>query len=236
MLLRLAVVAVALSVATAVAAAAERPRLVVVISIDQCRADYLERFAPYFGQGGFQRFTATGRVFTDCHYQHSITLTGPGHATILSGVHANLHGIVANEWRLRTWPGLEQVNCVEDGDAPLVGQAPSATRSPGGVVEAKAGRSPRHFLANTVGDQLKLRYGARSKVYGVADKDRAAILMAGKLADGAYWTEEGRVVTSTYYRAALPDWLKAFNAEERAAKWFGKEWTRLLDAAIYDAV
>lgn len=212
------------------------PDLVVVISVDQMRADYLDRFAPYFGDGGFNRLSRQGLVFTDNHYRHAVTKTGPGHAVILTGVHADQHGIVANEWRLRTWPALEQVNCVEDRDAPLVGAAPNAVRSPGGVLEAKAGRSPRPLLASTVGDQLKLRHGAAAKVFGVADKDRAAILMSGRLADGAYWTEEGRVVTSAFYRRELPDYLVAFNAARPAEQVFGREWPRLLDAKVYDAV
>lgn len=212
------------------------PNLVVVISVDQMRADYLDRFAPYFGEGGFNRLTRQGLNFPDNHYRHAVTKTGPGHAVMLTGVHADRHGIIGNEWRLRTWPGLEQVNCVEDREAPLVGAAPRAVRSPGGVLEAKSGRSPRHLQAGTVGDQLKLRHGAAAKVFGVADKDRAAILMTGKLADGAYWTEEGRVVTSTFYRRELPDYLVAFNAERHAEKVFGREWTRLLDTKVYDAV
>ncbi|MDI1250882.1 MAG: alkaline phosphatase family protein, partial [Lacunisphaera sp.] len=207
-----------------------------MISVDQMRADYLDRFAPYFGEGGFNRLTRQGLNFTDNHYRHAVTKTGPGHAVILTGVHADQHGIVGNEWRLRTWPALEQVNCVEDRAAPLVGAAPRAVRSPGGVLEAKTGRSPRPLLASTVGDQLKLRHGAAAKVFGVADKDRAAILMTGKLANGAYWTEEGRVVTSTFYRRELPDYLVAFNAERHAEQVFGREWTRLLDAKVYDAV
>lgn len=216
--------------------ASPSPNLVVVISVDQMRADYLDRFAPYFGEGGFNRLTRQGLKFTDNHYRHAVTKTGPGHAVILTGVHADQHGIVGNEWRLRAWPVLEQVNCVEDRDAPLVGAAPRAVRSPGGVIEAKSGRSPRHLLVGTVGDQLKLRHGAAAKVFGVADKDRAAILMSGKLADGAYWTEEGRIVTSTFYRRELPDYLAAFNAERHAEQVFGREWTRLLDAKVYDAV
>jgi len=212
------------------------PRLVVVISVDQMRADYLERFRPHFGPGGFNLLLEQGANFADCHYRHAITKTGPGHAVMLSGVHANLHGIIANEWLLRDWPAPEQVNCVEDRDSALVGLAPRAIRSPGGVLEAKSGRSPRHYLAPTVGDQLKLRHGARAKVFGVADKDRAAILMSGKLADGAYWTEEGRVVTSTFYRPELPAYLTAFNAEQRVEKAYGREWTRLLDPALYDAI
>jgi predicted AlkP superfamily pyrophosphatase or phosphodiesterase len=219
------------------AADAPRPaRLAVVISIDQFRADYLMRFRPYFVEGGLNRFWRDGLVFTDAHYRHGITKTAPGHGVMLSGVHANLHGVIANDWKLRVWPALEDVNAVEDRDSPLVGLPPRAWRSPGGVLEAKSGRSPRHFNAVTVGDQLKLRHGARSRVFGVADKDRAAILMAGRLADAAYWTEEGRVVTSTFYRPALPEYFAALNAEGRADRLFGKEWTRLLDAAVYDAV
>jgi hypothetical protein len=214
----------------------EQPNLVVVISLDQFRGDYLERFRPHFGPGGFNRLLAQGASFPDCHYRHGITKTGPGHAVMLSGVHANVHGIISNEWQLRTWPVSEQVNCVEDRDSPLVGLAPRTVRSPGGVLEAKAGRSPRHFLATTVGDLLKEKYGAKARVFGVADKDRAAILMSGQRADGAYWTEEGRVVTSTYYRKELPAYLAAFNAADRPASFFGREWTRLRDPAIYDSV
>src|SRR5262249_55439334 len=153
-----------------------------------------------FGDGGFNRLLDGGAVFRDAHYRHAVTKTGPGHATILSGVSANVHGVIANEWLDRAT--LVQGNCVEDEDSPLGGQLPRAGRSPGGVLERKAGRSPKNLLAPTVGDQLKERYGDGVKVYGVSDKDRAAILMAGRRADGAYWAEEGRFVTSKYYRGA----------------------------------
>src|SRR6478609_2580656 len=210
------------------------PRLAVVISVDQMRADYLERFRPYFGEGGFKRFTDQGAWFKDCHYLHAVTKTAPGHATILSGVHANVHGIIANEWLDRTT--FIQGNNVEDTAAPLVGLLPRLDRYANATFAAKAGRSPRNFLGVTVGDSLKAKYGAAAKVFGVADKDRAAILMSGPKADGAYWTEEGRFVTSTYYRRELPAWLERFNNERGAAEYFGQVWNRLLDPAIYDRV
>ena len=209
-------------------------RLAVVISVDQMRADYLVRFRPYFGEGGFKRLLEGGADFQNCHYLHAVTKTGPGHATILSGVHANVHGIIANEWLDRGT--FIQGNNVEDVTAPLVGLPPRLDRYANATFAAKAGRSPRNFLGVTVGDRLKARYGAAAKVFGVADKDRAAILMAGPKADAAYWTEEGRFVTSTYYRIALPAWLEHFNAERGAAHHFGQVWERLLDPAIYDRV
>lgn len=210
------------------------PRLAVVISVDQMRADYLVRFRPYFGEGGFKRLLEGGADYQNCFYQHAVTKTAPGHATILSGVTASVHGIVANEWLDRS--NFVLGNAVEDVDSPLVGLPPKATRSPGGIVEAKAGRSPRNFLATTVGDRLKARYGKSAKVFGIADKDRAAILMAGPKADGAFWTEEGRFITSTFYRTKLPRWLEKFNKEHDVARYYGQTWDRLLDPAIYDKV
>jgi hypothetical protein len=210
------------------------PRLAVVISIDQFRYDYLDRFAPYFGEDGFKRLRTGGTNFEENHYRHAVTKTAPGHATILSGVHAEVHGIIGNEWINRdTWRMMESV---EDPASPLVGAAPKAVRSPGGALEAKAGRSPRNFLATTVGDQLKLRFGANSRIFSVAHKDRTAILLGGKQADSAYWMVDGRFVTSTYYRNELPAWVAAFNAEERVEKLFGQTWDRLLPRESYDTL
>lgn len=210
------------------------PRLDLVIVIDQFRADYLVRFRPYFVAGGFRRLLEGGADFQDNHFRHAVTRTAPGHATIVSGAHADVHGIIANEWIDRTtWQLIESV---EDPAFPLVGAAPAAGRSPGSVLEAKSGRSPRRFLATTVGDQLKLRFGAHSKVFAVAHKDRSAILMGGKLADSAYWIREGRFVTSTHYHNELPAWVGEFKTQGRVEALFCQTWNRLLDEAVYDAV
>ncbi len=210
------------------------PRLAVVIAVDQMRADYLVKFRPYFGAGGFKRLLEGGADFQNCHYQHAVTKTAPGHATILSGVNANIHGIIANEWVDRTT--FMQGNSVEDVDSPLVGLPPRVDRYANATLAAKAGRSPRNFLGTTVGDRLKARYGAAAKVFGVADKDRSAILLAGPKADGAYWTEEGIFVTSTYYRPALPAWVQEFNARRNAAEYAGRTWDRLREKELYDHV
>lgn len=216
------------------AAEPERPRLAVVISIDQFRGDYLARFGPYFGEGGFKRLLAGGTNFENCFHRHAVTQTAPGHASMLTGTFASTHGITSNEWLDRaTW---EMVNSVEDRESPLVGITPAELGPVAVANPAKTGRSPRNLQAETVGDRLKAKFGDKSKVFAASNKDRSAILLGGKRADAAYWDENGKIVTSRYYRAALPAWVEAFNAERRVHATFGKTWERLRAVEIYDGV
>lgn len=229
--LRLALFAL-LALPLSAAEVATPPRLAVVISIDQLRADYLVRFRPWFVAGGFKRLLEGGTDFQNCHYRHSITQTAPGHASILTGAFAMTHGIVSNEWF--DLPSGTAVASVEDPASPLVGIAPTEL-GPASLAH-KTGRSPKNLLAPTVGDLLKQRHGAQSKVFAASNKDRSAILLGGKLADAAYWDERGKFVTSRHYRATLPPWVEAFNAQRRVDATFGRTWERLLAPAIYDSV
>ena len=189
------------------------PKLVVIIVIDQFRGDYLERYRDQFVEGGFRLFLDRGAYFTDCYYDYANTRTAPGHATLLTGAYSNGHGIIANEW----WDPRKKhmVTSVEDETTKLLGM-------PG---DAK-GASPRNLLASSLGDELKLATGGRARVFGVALKDRAAILPAGWSGDGAYWIDQksGAWVTSTYYRDDLPKWAADFNSGNRASKYWDRDW------------
>jgi hypothetical protein len=216
-----------------VSAMAQAPRLAVVIVVDQMRADYLERFRPFYGEGGFARLLHGGAVYANCQHRHALTATAPGHATLLTGVHADRHGIIDNDWIDRTtWT---RGDSVADTNSPLVGGTVGPP-GPGGVWAARAGASPHRLLASTVGDQLKLRFGDQSRVIALGSKDRSPILMGGRLADGAYWLHEGRFVTSRFYRDVLPEWVEAFNSERRVDTVFGTTWDRMLDASAYNRV
>lgn len=208
-------------------------RLGVVISIDQCRADYLERFRPYFVEGGFRRLLEQGADFRAAYHKHAMTATAPGHATILTGVSAHRHGVIANEWFDPAYGRV--MGGVEDPRSPVVGALNNKIRMPG-VPDAEITGSPWRLQAATVGDQLKLRFGEASRVISIANKDRAAIFLGGRLADAAYWFVDGHVVTSTFYRKDLPGWVKELNAEEQIEKTRGQVWNRLLAPAVYDAV
>ncbi len=197
---------------------ASRARLVVVISIDQFRSGYVERFRRYFATNGFNRFLRDGAAFTEAHYEHAITQTCPGHAVILTGSHANVNGIPANYWFN---PALRRAEyCAADTSARLVGV--------GGE-----GRSPRNLLVSTVGDELKAASGGRSRVITVAGKDRSAIMLGGHRADAAYWTEDTLLVTSSFYMKELPRWVVRFNRSGAITRYRGATWNRLLPAAAY---
>jgi predicted AlkP superfamily pyrophosphatase or phosphodiesterase len=196
-----------------------RPRLVVFVSVDQMRADYLVRFRPLF-KAGLRAIAEQGAVFTNARYRHACTETGPGHSVILSGRSPRSSGIVGNTWYDRTLRA--RVNVVGDPTVRVLGGAGRTA-------------SPAYFNGFTVGDMLKTRSPA-SKVVGVSFKDRAAILMAGKRADGAYWYEGagGRFVTSSWYMAEAPRWLESWNARHRPDDFEGRAWERLLpDPATY---
>jgi len=211
--------------------AAPPPRLAVVISIDQMRYDYLERFRAHFAPGGFARLLDGGVDFRHCTYRYAATKTAVGHATILTGCQPMVHGIVANHWIQSE--DMRGVVAVEDAEAPPVGVAPSTQSRPGGAADPRSGRSPRRLLCDTVGDRLKAHYGAQARVFGISNKDRAAILMGGHRADSAYWEDAGRFVSSAYYQPSLPAWVEHFNARQLPAAAFGRTWERLLEPEVY---
>jgi len=198
-----------------------RPKLIVVIVIDQFRADYLERYRDQFGTGGFGLFLDNGANFTDCNYDYANTRTAPGHATLFTGAYSNGHGIAANEW----WDPQKKrmITSVEDDDTKLIGLAPDQTPDHG---KEKSGASPHNLLADTLGDELKLATQGQSRVFGVSLKDRAAILPVGFSADAAYWIDpkSGGWITSTYYRPDLPKWAQDFNSANRAGKYWDRDW------------
>lgn len=213
------------------AAAPPSPALVVVIAVDQLRGDYPARFFEHLGPRGFRLFLDQGAVFADAHHRQSITKTAPGHATMVTGVHANVHGIIANDWLDRNT--FQRVNSVDDPSVQLVGTRPPRAGARMPNVKAPVPSSPRAMLATTVLDDFKLARGNQPKVISISSKDRSAIILGGKLANAAYWMDEGSMITSTYYLPELPAWVRAFNDRDLVDSFFGKTWDRLLPAADY---
>ena len=182
----------------------------LAIVVDQFRYDYLMRFRADYSSG-LDTLLKTGAVFTSANLEHFPTVTAIGHSTFLSGAMPSGSGIVGNEWYARE--EHRAVTSVSDPGTNLLG----------GKGE---GSSPHRLLVSTIGDELKIANGGKSRVIGISLKDRAAILPAGHMANGAYWfdSEAGAFVSSSYYFEDLPAWVKDFNQGHAADKFGGAKW------------
>ena len=185
-----------------------KPKLVVVLVLDQFRGDYLDRFRDDFKTAnGFNLFLKRGAYFTDCYYDYANTMTAPGHSTIGTGAYTNGHGISLNEWWDLKRSTTHPVTSVEDERYAIIGDPTSK----------EPGASPRNELASTLGDEVVLATQGQSKLFGISLKDRAAILTSGHASKGAFWLDHasGKFITSTYWGPEFPAWAQAFNNSER---------------------
>lgn len=189
----------------------ERPRLVVVIVVDQMRFDYFDRYGPQW-QHGFARLRDEGRRFTAAYHEHALTETAPGHATISTGCDPAHHGIVANRWLDRR--SRARVAAVEDPSATIFGN------------EAAPGASAATLLCESVGDRMQA-HDPTSVVIAMAVKDRAAILLGGRQPDAVLWYDDdfGGFTTSSRYASARPAWVDGYNDKDRAQALYGEGWT-----------
>ncbi len=201
-----------------------KPKLVVILVIDQFRGDYLERYRASFATtNGFNLFLKKGAYFGSCYYEYANTKTAPGHSTIGTGAYTDGHGIGSNEWWDLSRSTDHPVSSVEDERYRIVGTFDDLPVPDPPAVDPKAARvgsSPFNLMATTIGDEVRLATNGESKLYGVSLKDRAAILPAGQTANGAFWIDQttGRFVTSSYYMAELPEWATKFNKGPRVAQ------------------
>ena len=202
-----------------------KPTLVIGITVDQMRFDYLERFRKDFGQGGFNRLVDGGASYKQLHYNYVPTYTGPGHASIFTGTTPMYHGIIANDWYDKKSDALQY--CAKDNQVVGVG-----TNSDAGKM------SPVHLRTTTIGDELRMATQMKSKVIGISLKDRGAILPAGRMANAAYWyiggTEDVWATSSWYGMSSLPQWVQDFNAAGYGAKMLKERWTLLKPDSCYD--
>lgn len=189
---------IALVLCTLAASAQSRPKLIVGIAVDQMRWDYLYRYANLYTDNGFKRIMNEGFNCENTMINYLPSVTAIGHTSIYTGTVPAVHGIAGNNMMINgKW-----AYCCADSTVQGVGTTNRAGQE-----------SPCNLLSTTIGDELKVATNYKSKVIGVAIKDRAAILPAGRSADAAYWVDGkiGRFVSSTYYMKQLPDWAVKYN-------------------------
>ncbi len=202
----------------------QRPKLVVGIVVDQMRWDFLYRYKNrYASNGGINRLLNGGFSCENTFIPYVPTVTACGHSSIYTGSVPAINGITGNGW----WDKElnKSVYCTEDTSVQSVGAANGVNGQ----------MSPRNLLVTTICDELKLTTNFKSKVIGIAIKDRGGILPAGHSANAAYWynSSTGNWMTSTYYMKDLPQWVKNFNDRKLSDKYYQQGWNTVYPINTY---
>lgn len=189
---------------------AEPPRLVVNITIDQLRADYLEAFMPLYGNSGFRKLLDNGLVFRNASYSFLPVDRASATASVVTGSVPYYNGIPSSEWLSRKT--LRPMQCTEDQKAMLTprGTAPNAI----------------NMTSSTIGDELKISTQKVGKVYSVAKDCDAAVLAAGHSADCAIWVDPntGQWTTTSYFNRITPEWVFNHNKTASIARRSKNNW------------
>jgi len=197
--------------------------LVVGLVVDQMRWDYLYRYYDrYDANGGFKRMLNQGFSCENTLIPYTPAVTGCGHSAIYTGTVPAISGITGNFWWDREQ--MRTVYCTEDKTVNTVGST-----------SAQGKMSPRNMLVTTVCDELRIATNFKSKVIGIAIKDRGGILTAGHSANAAYWYDnsKGDWITSSYYMNELPGWVTDFNKKKMVDSYYQQGWNLLYPASTY---
>jgi predicted AlkP superfamily pyrophosphatase or phosphodiesterase len=201
---------------------AERPRLIVLLSVDQMRADYVQRYGHEW-TGGLRRLLDGGAVFTQAAYPYLGTLTCAGHSTISTGNFPARHGMIQNTWWDRETSAI--VGCTADPKATTIGYMKPVTG---------AGNSLWRLNSPTFADELRGQQSTPPKIVAVSLKERTALTMAGRKADAVVWFDNtaGWATSSAYTSTKVP-FVEQFIAANPVAAFRSKVWTPALPAAAY---
>lgn len=197
-----------------------RPKLVVLLVVDQFRADYVGKFQKQW-KGGLKRLIDQGAWFREAAYPYANTFTCVGHATISTGAYPATHGIMGNAWHDRETN--KQVTCTNDPSVEGVGYGPAP----------KTGESAFRLEVPTLADEMRFQNGEKTRVATFSLKARAAIMLAGHRGNAVTWhdTSTGAWVSSTGYETSplVAAFVKAHPIEND----YGKTWSPTLSASEY---
>jgi len=181
----------------------EAPRaripLVVLVTVDQLRADLLDRYDSLF-TGGFRRLRDEGLRFTEARVDHAVTVSHPGHVTLATGKFPSHHGIVDAAFYAKEGDHRRLEDALADPNERILGEA------------GRPGVSPSRILATTLSEWFHAA-DPNSRAVALGSGQYASLLHAGRLRGDVYWYSpaSGRYVTSSYYRADYPPWVERFN-------------------------
>jgi predicted AlkP superfamily pyrophosphatase or phosphodiesterase len=205
--------------AVAAARGGERPKLVVMIVVDQMRGDYVDKFLGQWS-GGLRRLVREGAWFRDAAYPYAATETCVGHSTISTGALPASHGMITNDW----WDRETQRNVTCTSDPNVRNEAYAGGKSRGGDSAAR-------MLMPAFASELKLQSGLGTRIFTVSLKARAAITLAGSAGDAVTWFDNGFWTTSSAFPTSA--FVESYAKAHPVAADFGKTWSLLLDRSKY---
>ena len=212
--------------AAAAPASAIKPKLVVLISVDQMRGDYIDKFRHQWSKG-LHRLVTEGAWFRQADYPYYTTVTCAGHASIGTGTVPAVHGMVANSWADRN--NTRTVSCTDDDTVKLI---------PYGAPVTSVGHSARNLMSPTLADEMRMQSWPAPRVVGVSLKARSAINLSGHRPDVVAWLDErdGGWVTSTAFAQAPAPHLQEFFARHPMKDELGRSWERGMpkDRYVFD--
>lgn len=197
-----------------------RPKLVVMLVVDQMRGDYVDKFKGQWS-GGLKRLVEEGAWFRDAAYPYAATETCVGHSTISTGAFPATHGMISNSWWDRG--SQKSVTCTED---PKV-------KNTGYGANVRGGDSPVRMLIPAFADELKFQAPKGTRVVTFSLKARASITLAGHQGDAVTWFDPGTGVWSTSSAYPTVSFVEAYAKAHPVSNDYGKTWNLLLPASAY---
>lgn len=195
------------------------PKVVVGIVVDQLRADYLEKYAHLYGEDGFKKLFAEGRVYTNGYFDHAGPDRSSAVASVYSGSTPYYHGITGNRFLERK--SMRVLGAVDD--ASYAG------------INTSAATSPARLLVTTVTDELKLATKGHAYVLSVAPERDMAVLAGGHAPNAVIWLAEDKAMwaSSDYYNG-VPAWVRPFNHRIGTHfDWSNVEWEPYYPTGVY---
>ncbi|GHS91251.1 alkaline phosphatase [Bacteroidia bacterium] len=189
------------------------PKLVVTITIDQLRGDYLQYFSPTFGERGFKRLLNEGLVYHQMQYGFPNLSQASSIATLYTGTYPYYHNIPGN--KKYDFESKRELSIIYDSE--YIGNFTSENFS------------PLSLTASTIGDELKMASNGKSDVFSIAPDALAAVLSAGRQANAAFWLDDynGKWATTTYYKG-IPWYIDRYNTSEATINKSDAQWVPAL--------
>ena len=195
------------------------PRLIVGLTIDQLRTDYLEAFSSLYGQKGFKKLYKEALIYRNVQYDFSSRDRSSVVASIYTGTNPSVHGIIGDRWFNTST--LRPVSCVDDPS--YIGNYTGESSS------------PNNLLSSTITDELEIFTQHKGKVIAVSPFRDVAVLTGGHAPDAVFWLNinNGKWCSSTYY-GEFPYWASIYNNSKALdTRIFNIEWKPMLDVSRY---